>query len=234
MFRVFFPEIFWKMKHLLFFEVKEKMFTKRVQFFILIIVLLASPVLAQVPEISGQSICSDGHNSTAISIMHTAPEKFYSLYKDGQLVQMRQSAVASQENAILFGNFSEPGVYTAATFDKVVAGFPMSSGTPAKGSIVISQAPVILPMDSLVLSSGGKVDFMPRADTPGASFSWTSKILHGKPRGQSKKGTDAIRDQLFAEGGAMASVIYTITPYITRLGVLCTGRSRDLVVIINP
>lgn len=210
------------------------MFIKKIQLFILFAVLLNSPVLAQVTEMAGQSICSDGHNSTAISIIHTAPEKYYSLYRDGQLVQMRQSAVKSQENSILFGSFSEPGIYTAAVFDKVVAGFPMSSGTPAKGNIIISQSPVILPMDSLILKSGEKVDFLPKADTPGTSFSWTSKTLDGKSRGQSKKGADAIRDVLFADGGIRASVVYTITPYITRQGLLCTGKSRDLVVIINP
>ncbi len=210
------------------------MFIKKIQLFILFAVLLCSSVLGQVPEMAGQSICSDGHNSTAISIIHTAPEKYYSLYKDGQLVQMRQSAVKSQENSILFGNFSEPGVYTAAVFDKVVSGFPMSSGAPVKGSIVISQAPVILRMDSLILKSGEKVDFLAKSDTPGCSFSWTSKALDGKPRGQSKKGTDAIQDLLFADGGIKASVVYTITPYITRQGVLCTGKSRELVVIINP
>jgi hypothetical protein len=213
---------------------KEKMVTRKIQFFILFVVMLNRPVLAQVTEMAGSSICSDGNNSTAISIIHTVPEKFYSLYKDGQLLQMRQSAVKTQENSILFGNFSEPGIYTTAVFDKVVAGFPMSSGTPAKGSIVISQAPVVLPMDSLILNSGEKVNFLPKADTPGSSFSWTSRVQYGKPRGQSKKGTDAIRDVLFADGGTRASVIYSITPYITRQGLLCTGRSRDLVVIINP
>lgn len=210
------------------------MFIKKIQLFILFAVLMNSPGLAQVTEMAGQSICSDGNNSTDISIIHTVPEKFYSLYRDGQLVQMRQSAVKSQENSILFGSFSEPGIYTAAVFDKVVAGFPMSSGIPAKGNIVISQAPIILSMDSLVLKSGDKVDFLPKADTPGTSFSWTSKALDGKSRGQSKKGTDAIRDVLYADGGTRATVVYTITPYITRQGLLCTGRSRDLVVIINP
>ena len=210
------------------------MFTKKIRLFILFVVVMIRPVLAQVAEISGQSICSDGRNSTAISILYTAPEKYYSLYKDGQLVQMRQSAVKTQENTISFGNFSEPGVYTAAVFDKIVAGFPMNSGTSAKGSIIIGQAPVVLAMDSIVLKSGEKVDFMPRADIQGTSFSWTSQVRSGKPRGQSKKGSDAIRDALFAEGGSRATLIYTITPYITRQGLMCTGNSRDLVVIINP
>jgi hypothetical protein len=190
--------------------------------------------IAQNAMLVGQNICTDGTNSTMISISGMDPSRYYALYLDDKLLQIRKSEVIGGEKSINFGSMDEPGIYSAAEFDKVVEGFPKKQGTPLKGIVTISRAPVIIAKDTMRISSGEKLNLMPKADMPETSFSWTSVVKSGKVKGNTRKGSGPIDDQLVNEGTGTACVIYLITPFRSFNGNVCTGKSRDQAVLITP
>lgn len=196
--------------------------------------LISGALPAQEAVLDGPDICSDGLMTSRIVLRGMNPDKYYALYHDSKLLQMRKSADPSQGNSMIFGDFKEPGIYTAASFDKVVTGFPEDQGTAVKGRIVISESPVIFGADTLRIKSGQPVNLLPKTNLPETEFSWVSKTEKGVVKGITRKGNGAVRDVLTVEGNITAMVIYTITPYKNLNGITCSGSPRDFVVLISP
>lgn len=209
-------------------------FKYQIIFFTILLICGTENTTAQDVEISGRNICADGSQHTTISITGMDPSRYYGLYQDDKLVQLRKSEAIGGERTLSFGEFSETGIYTAAMFDKVVEGFPKKQGTPIKGSVTISQLPVIFIQDTLRISSGEAVNYLPKANLPETSFSWTSFVKAGMVKGNTKKGSGAIQDVIRNEGSAKACVVYSITPFRTVNGNICTGESRNLNILISP
>lgn len=208
--------------------------TKKTGLLVLLFFLINGVLPAQETVLDGQDICSDGSLTSRIVIKGMDPDKYYALYLDSKLLQMRKSADPSQVNSMVFGDYKEPGVYTAAAFDKVVTGFPENQGAAVKGRVVISETPVVFGTDTLRIRSGQAVNLLPKASLPDTEFSWISVIGKGMVSGITKKGNGAVRDVLTVQGNTPAMVIYTITPYRNLNGNTCTGSSRDFVVLISP
>jgi hypothetical protein len=207
---------------------------KIAKIFILFFIFLAFKGMTQSAMLNGQSICSDGTNETTISITGMDPSKYYALYLDDKLLQLRKSEAIGGERNISFGSIDEPGIYSAAEFDKVVEGFPRKQGTPLKGVVTISRAPVVIAKDTMRISSGEKLNLIPRADMPETSFSWTSVVKSGKVKGNTRKGSGPIEDLLVNDGTVTACVVYSIIPFRASNGNVCTGKSRDQAVLISP
>lgn len=209
-------------------------FNRIVIFYFIFLVCATHYVTAQVAEVSGQNICGDGSQRTTISITGMDQTRYYGLYHDDKLLQLRKSEPVGGERNLTFGEFSEPGVYTAASFDKVVEGFPRKQGTMLKGSVIISRVPVVLTGDTLRISSGEAINYLPKANLPETSFSWTSSVQSGSVRGNTKKGSGAIQDVIRNEGSIPACLVYSITPFRSENGNICTGESRNLIILISP
>jgi hypothetical protein len=190
--------------------------------------------IGQIVEITGTNICADGTQSTLIGISGIKSGTFYALYRNNELVQVRSLAVNSSEQSLSYGTFKEIGVYTASAFDKPVADFPAKSGNPVKGTVKISAIPVLVKPDTLKIKSGEAVNYIPKADIEGTTFSWTANLKYGMAAGFSKKGSEAIDDLIKLGDGSPACIVYTITPYSSPYSGSCMGTTRDLIVIVNP
>lgn len=210
------------------------MMKNKIRLLFLLFFLISGFVPAQEAMLDGPDICSDGLSTSRIILRNMDTDKYYALYHDNRLVQMRKSAGTSQDKSIVFGDFKEPGVYTAAAFDKVVTGFPENQGTPVKGKVMIAESPVIFMADTLRIQSGQQVNFLPKSNMPDTEFSWLSRTEKGMVKGKTGKGNGAVRDILTVEGKTAAMVVYTITPYKNLNGITCSGTARDFVVLISP
>jgi hypothetical protein len=191
-------------------------------------------VLAQVEDLMGSDICADGQQSTTIGIAGSSEKKYYALYRNDELFQVRQSGVTGKNQMLSFGTFKEVGTYTAASFEEVKEGFPAKLGTPVKGKITISPVPVMYMGDTLKIKSGDIFNYAPRADLPGTTFTWTTSVVKGKVSGLGKKGNNAINDTILLNDNNNACIIYSITPHSPDQFGSCSGLTRDLVVIIKP
>ena len=209
----------------------------RFKFILLILVstcCVGSNIFAQTGELMGSDICADGLQSTNIGIAGADPQKYYALYRNNELYQVRQSGIAGKDQMLNFGIFKEVGAYTAVAFDDVQAGFPAKQGTALKGKITISPVPVIFMGDTLKIKSGELLTYLPRADLSGTTFTWTTNVKSGKVSGVSKKGNNAINDAIQLLSGGKACIIYSITPYSPGQFSNCSGESRDLIVVVSP
>jgi hypothetical protein len=207
------------------------------KFILLILVFscgIGTEIVAQVEDLMGSDICADGQQSTRIGIAGANPEKYYALYHNDKLFQVRQSGVAGQNQMLTFGTFKEVGSYTAASFDEMKEGFPAKLGTPVKGKITISPVPVMYMGDTLKIKSGEPLNYAPRANLAGTTFTWTTSVVKGKVTGLSKKGNNAINETLQLSDSNSACIIYSITPHSPDQFASCSGLTRDLVVIIKP
>ena len=126
-------------------------------------------IYAQVGEMTGSDICGDGHQTTTIGVSGIDPAKYYALYHDGEMLQVRQSSIESKDQGLTFGTFKETGSYTVVVFDNVVKGFPPKLGKPVKRKITISKMPVLFMGDTLKIKSGEVLNYIPRADLQGAT-----------------------------------------------------------------
>lgn len=203
--------------------------------FILLFFILAGNtfIYSQVPLVTGQNICSDGSQKTSIGVSGISGEKFYVLYLDNNMLQVRRLNSKSTGASITFGEFSEEGLYTVTEFANPVENFPRSSGTQVKGSVAISPTPKLMPMDTLKIGSGEKINFVPVSNLPETSFSWTSHVKKGTVKGNTGKGNGIIEDRLTLEGAGPASVVYSITPYRSLNGQVCTGETHNLTVKVT-
>ena len=188
---------------------------------------------AQVSQLSGSDICGDGRQTTMIGISGIDPGKYYALYRNDEMLQVRRSSVEGNDQAISFGSFKEIGIYSASAFDKVVDGFPAKLGKPVKGKITISPVPLLYMGDTLKIKSGELLHYVPRADLQGATFSWSTSLKYGKVSTYIKKGSNAIDDTIQVAGDSPACIVYSITPQGAAPIVSCNGEPRDLVVIIR-
>jgi hypothetical protein len=190
---------------------------------------------AQVGEMSGFDLCANGLQTTSIGVSGIDPGKYYALYRNNEMIQVRRTNTEGSERVLSFGTFKDTGIYTAAAFDNVVDGFPSKKGVAVKGKITISQAPVLyMTGDTLRIKSGEVLHYTPKADVPGATFTWTAYVKVGKAVGYSKTGSNDINDTIRAEGDGPACIIFSITPHSVDPIVSCTGEPRDLVVKIRP
>ena len=191
-------------------------------------------IYAQVGELTGSNICNDGRQTTNIGISGFDPGKYYALYRNDEMLQVRQSSVEVKDQGFTFGTFKETGSYMAVAFDHVVKGFPARLGKPVKGKITISPVPVLFMGDTLKIKSGEVLNYAPRADVQEASFTWSAYVKSGNASGYHKQGSGAIHDTLRAAGDRPACVIYAITPHSADHIVSCNGDPRDLVIVIRP
>lgn len=203
-------------------------------FLLFFVIFYNESVFCQVASVTGQNICSDGSQKTTIGVSGINQEKFYVLYLDNNLLQVRRLNTKASESGISFGEFSDEGNYTVYEFVNAVENFPKSRGNAVKGNILISPVPTLFIKDTLRLKSGEKVNFLPKCNLPETSFSWTSVVKKGMVRGITKKGSGTIEDLLITEGQENAMVIYSITPFRSVNNNLCTGETRNLVVTISP
>ena len=196
---------------------------------------VSAGLFAQVGEMSGFDLCSNGLQTTAIGVSGIDPGKYYALYRNNEMIQVRRTNTEGSERVLSFGTFKDIGIYTAAAFDRVIDGFPSKNGTAVKGKITISQAPVLfMTSDTLRIKSGETLHYVPKADRPGATYTWTAYVKIGKAAGYSKTGSNAIDDTIRAEGDGPACIIYSITPHGADPIVSCNGEPRDLVILIRP
>jgi hypothetical protein len=202
--------------------------------FLAIFFYLDRTSIGQIVDITGTDICADGVQSTSVGVSGVKSGAFYALYRNNELVQVRNLASNSKDQSLSYGIFKEIGVYTVAAFEKPVADFPVKSGNPVKGSVKISAIPVLVKPDTLKIKSGEAVNYMPKADIEGTTFSWTANIKYGTATGFSKKGSEAIDDLIKLGDGSPACIVYTITPYSSPYSGSCMGATRDLIVIVNP
>ena len=207
---------------------------KKLLFLSVLMIRELNAAIGQIAEISGQNICSDGNQRTTIKVVGMDPEKFYALYLDDKMLQIRRSASKGTDNSLSFGEFGEAGVYTVAVFDKAVEGFPRKSGKSVKGSVVISPMPVVFVKDTLKVKSGETFHYIPKSNLPETSFSWVSLVKYGAIKGNTKKGSGPIQDVLQVEGNKAGCLVYSITPYRSVNENICTGEARNLVIIISP
>jgi hypothetical protein len=196
--------------------------------------VVSSKLYAQVGELSGFDLCANGLQTTTIGVSGIDPGKYYALYHNNEMIQVRRSNAEGTEHVLSFGSFKDIGVYTAAAFDHVVEGFPAKNGMTVKGKITIAQAPVLYMGDTLRIKSGEVLHYIPKADLQGTTFTWTAYVKYGKAVGYSKTGSNSIDDTIRAEGDGPACVIYSITPHGADPIVSCIGEPRDLVVKIRP
>jgi hypothetical protein len=197
--------------------------------------VFSAGLYAQVGEMSGFDLCANGLQTTSIGVSGIDPGKYYALYRNNEMIQVRRTNAEGTEHVLSFGTFKDTGIYTAAAFDQVVDGFPSKKGMAVKGKITISQAPVLfMTSDTLRIKSGETLHYIPKADLPGATYTWTAYVKVGKATGYSKTGSNAIDDTIQAEGDGPACIIYSITPHGVDPIVSCTGEPRDLVVKIRP
>jgi hypothetical protein len=199
-----------------------------------ILSFVSTGLYAQVGEMSGFDLCANGLQTTTIGVSGIDQGKYYALYRDNEMIQVRRTNAEGTEHVLSFGSFKETGVYTAAAFDHVVDGFPSKSGMAVKGKITIARAPVLLMGDTLRIKSGEVLHYIPKADQQGATFTWTAYLKYGKAAGYSKTGSNSIDDTIRAEGDGAACIIYSITPHGADPIVSCNGEPRDLVVKIRP
>jgi hypothetical protein len=150
------------------------------------------------------------------------------------MIQVRRSNTEGKDRTMSFGTFKDFGTYSAAAFDKVVEGFPPRSGKPVKGKITISRMPVLIMGDTLKIKSGKALDYTPRSDVPGTTFTWSATVKSGTVTGYTKQGAGAIHDIIRAEGDKPACIQYAITPHGADPIVSCSGEPRDLVIVIRP
>ncbi|MCX6276981.1 MAG: hypothetical protein NT004_02645 [Bacteroidetes bacterium] len=193
-----------------------------------------SGIFAQVGDLTGSDICGDGRQTTSIGISGADAGKYYALYRNDKLFQVRQSNVEEKDNVLSFGNFKETGYYTAVAFENPVKGFPSRRGKPVNGKITIYPVPTLIMGDTLKIKSGETIHYVPRADLQGTVFTWSAFLKYGKASGFSKTGSSTIGDTIQVEDDRPACIIYSITPHGADHIVSCNGDARDLVVIIRP
>ena len=172
--------------------------------------------------------------STNIGISGADPAKYYALYQDNKMIQVRRANGEGNDHVFSFGVFKNVGSYSAVAFDKVVDGFPARLGKPVNGKITISPVPVLFMRDTLKIKSGKLLHYVPHADLQGTTYTWSAYVKYGKVSGYRKKGDNAIDDTLRVEGDSAACIVYSITPHGGDHIISCDGDTRDLVVIVRP
>jgi len=194
-----------------------------------------SSAYGQSYQLTGADLCSDGSQSTTISLSDSDPAKYYALFRDNQLLAIQQCASGTSPNQILFGNFSEPGVYTAAEFNSFKSDVTPSDGKAIAGQVRINRVPLIyITNKPLVAKSGERFLYQPISSIKESEFTWTAKVVEGKPAKFDKNGKGLIDLTFALTDGKPAKVIFSITPIAPSSSGGCMGDPGDLTVIINP
>jgi hypothetical protein len=210
--------------------------TLTILLFILGSCLLSQRIYSQQYKLIGSDICSDGTQSTHISLSDSDPLKFYALYRDGELTEVKKHNSKKTPNVLDFGNYSEPGKYTAVEFSGANPEFEKpEKGRKINGSVNINKVPVLYVAKKFETRSGSPLNYQPKASIEGCTFKWTARLDAGNATGFKKSGAGLmITDTIVVQGKQLASVVYTIIPYSPDHLGSCMGNNQELVVWIKP
>lgn len=197
--------------------------------------LAGQRIYSQQYSLIGTDICSDGSQSTHISLSDSDPALFYALYRDGQFLEVKSHNSGKTPNLLDFGSYSNPGKYTVIEFSRTNMDFKKpENGRKIKGSVSINSIPVIYVPKKLEVRSGSPLNCQPKASVEGCTFKWTTRLDAGTAAGFRKSGEGMITDTIVLKGTQPACVIYLITPYSPEYLGSCMGNSQELVVWIKP
>jgi hypothetical protein len=210
--------------------------TLTILLFILGSSLLSQRIWSQQYKLIGADICSDGSQSTHISLSDSDPVKFYALYRDGRFLEVKSHKSGTTPNNIDFGNYSETGKYTVIEFSRENLDFEKpEKGRKISGSVSINSVPILYVPKKLEARSGSPLNCQPKASVNGCTYKWTARLDAGAATGFRKSGEGImITDTLILQGKQTATVVYTITPYSPEYLGSCMGNSQELVVWIKP
>lgn len=210
------------------------------QTFTFLLVILCSclsgqRIYSQHYSLIGSDICSDGSQSTHISLSDSDPAKFYALYRDSELFEVKKHNSKKTPNVLDFDSYSEPGKYTVVEFSGTNPDFEKpGNGRKISGSVSIYRLPFVYVPKKLEARSGSPLNYQPKASIDGCTFKWTTRLDAGTATGFRKNGTGMITDTIVLKGTQHACVIYLITPYSPEYLGSCMGNSQELVVWIKP
>jgi hypothetical protein len=206
---------------------------------LLILILLFSislhgvELLAQQRSVVGSSICSDGNQTTTISLAAPDPQKIYSLFLDGGFIASKYPTKTTDSKPIDFGSFKDFGTYTVVEFIKTGIPDQPETGKKINGSVSIFRQPIVLVPDKVNIKSGKAVSVQPRADIAGCTIKWIAKLETGKLTGFQKMGEGNISDTLTLMNNDPACVIYSITAYSSEKMGSCAGQPKEFRVWIT-
>ena len=193
-------------------------------------------IYCQQYSLIGTDICSDGSQTTTISLSGFDPQKMYAIYRDGKFIKAIYPETTEGKDRGTFGSFKNYGTYTAVEFLRSGNPGDPESGKKINGSVTIFRKPKISLPEKLEIKSGNALKFQPQTDLEGCTFKWNAKLESGKAVGFHKTGQGLICDTLTLQNknkDTAACIIYSITPISPgRLG-SCTGQAVDLIVWIT-
>lgn len=189
----------------------------------------------QAIHLTGTDICSAGSNSTSIGLTNADTAKYYALYHNGVQQVICKFKIEGKIKAILFGDYSQPGIYSAIQFDHFDSIPDPKYGKTIPGEVKIKQSPIIsIPSEIVEIHSGDFFNYLPQTNMSNVEIIWTATLLEGKLTKFYEKGRGTIMLPFDLQGNQPAIIKFSFMPVAPEASGSCVGTIRKVTLRVLP